>query len=246
MRLHNQQEKLEEENDSIVDYMWNEYELTYSYAAELRSEELTDISDIKKQINILKANIKKLGVVNVNAIEEYKEVSERYNFLKTQHDDMIKAEEALVLVIDELDNGMRIQFGGGRGTIELVEGEDILEAGIVIISQPPGKKLQNMMQLSGGEKALTAIALLFAIQNLKPSPFCLLDEIEAALDDSNVGRYANYLHKLTKHTQFIVITHRRGTMAAADRLYGITMQEKGVSALVSVDLIANDLDKKKE
>ena len=263
MRLHNQQEKLEEENDSIVDYMWNEYELTYSYAAELRSEELTDISDIKKQINILKANIKKLGVVNVNAIEEYKEVSERYNFLKTQHDDMIKAEEALVLVIDELDNGMRIQFkekfeeikvefdkvfkelfGGGRGTIELVEGEDILEAGIVIISQPPGKKLQNMMQLSGGEKALTAIALLFAIQNLKPSPFCLLDEIEAALDDSNVGRYANYLHKLTKHTQFIVITHRRGTMAAADRLYGITMQEKGVSALVSVDLIANDLDKK--
>ena len=124
-------------------------------------------------------------------------------------------------------------FGGGRGTIELVEGEDILEAGIVIISQPPGKKLQNMMQLSGGEKALTAIALLFAIQNLKPSPFCLLDEIEAALDDSNVGRYANYLHKLTKHTQFIVITHRRGTMAAADRLYGITMQEKGVSALVS-------------
>ena len=265
MRLHNQQEKLEEENDSIVDYMWNEYELTYSYAAELRSEELTDIADIKKQINILKANIKKLGVVNVNAIEEYKEVSERYNFLKTQHDDMIKAEEALVQVIDELDNGMRIQFkekfeeikvefdkvfkelfGGGRGTIQLVEDEDILEAGIVIISQPPGKKLQNMMQLSGGEKALTAIALLFAIQNLKPSPFCLLDEIEAALDDSNVGRYANYLHKLTKHTQFIVITHRRGTMAAADRLYGITMQEKGVSALVSVDLIANDLDKKKE
>ena len=136
-------------------------------------------------------------------------------------------------------------FGGGRGTIELVEGEDILEAGIVIISQPPGKKLQNMMQLSGGEKALTAISLLFAIQNLKPSPFCLLDEIEAALDDSNVGRYANYLHKLTKHTQFIVITHRRGTMAAADRLYGITMQEKGVSALVSVDLIADDLEKEK-
>ena len=122
---------------------------------------------------------------------------------------------------------------------------DILEAGIVIISQPPGKKLQNMMQLSGGEKALTAISLLFAIQNLKPSPFCLLDEIEAALDDSNVGRYANYLHKLTKHTQFIVITHRRGTMAAADRLYGITMQEKGVSALVSVDLIADDLEKEK-
>ena len=129
-----------------------------------------------------------------------------------------------------------------RGTLELVEEEDILEAGVRIIAQPPGKKLQNMMQLSGGEKSLTAIALLFAIQNLKPSPFCLLDEIEAALDESNVGRYAGYLHKLTKHTQFIIITHRRGTMAAADRLYGITMQEKGISALVSVNLIEEKLD----
>ena len=132
-------------------------------------------------------------------------------------------------------------FGGGHGNLELVDGEDILEAGIQIISQPPGKKLQNMMQLSGGEKALTAIALLFAIQNLKPSPFCLLDEIEAALDDSNVDRFAGYLHKLTAHTQFIVITHRRGTMVAADRLYGITMQEKGVSTLVSVNLIEEAL-----
>lgn len=266
MRLHNQYDRLEESYDSLVDYMWNEYELTYSYALELKSEELDNINDIRKQINILKAAIKKLGDVNVNAIEEYKSVSERYEFMKTQHDDMIEAEESLMKVIEELDEGMRAQFtakfeeikvefdkvfkelfGGGRGTIELVEGEDILEAGILIISQPPGKKLQNMMQLSGGEKALTAIALLFAIQNLKPSPFCLLDEIEAALDDSNVGRYANYLHKLTKHTQFIVITHRRGTMSAADRLYGITMQEKGVSTLVSVDLIENDLnDRKKE
>ncbi len=134
-------------------------------------------------------------------------------------------------------------FGGGKATLELSEDEDILVAGIRIIAQPPGKKLQNMMQLSGGEKALTAISLLFAIQNLKPSPFCLLDEIEAALDDSNVKRYAKYLHKLTKHTQFIVITHRRGTMAAADVLYGITMQEKGVSTLVSVSLIEGELDK---
>ncbi|HBI61200.1 MAG TPA: chromosome segregation protein SMC, partial [Lachnospiraceae bacterium] len=126
---------------------------------------------------------------------------------------------------------------GGRGTLELTEEEDILLAGIRIVAQPPGKKLQNMMQLSGGEKALTAIALLFAIQSLKPSPFCLLDEIEAALDDSNVSRYAEYLHKLTKDTQFIVITHRRGTMNAADILYGITMQEKGVSTLVSVSLL---------
>jgi len=212
-------------------------------------------------IQSLKEEIRKLGNVNVNAIEDYKEVSERYEFMKTQHDDLVAAEGTLLKIIDELDTGMRKQFeekfreirqefdkvfkelfGGGRGTLELVEDEDILEAGIQIISQPPGKKLQNMMQLSGGEKALTAIALLFAIQNLKPSPFCLLDEIEAALDDSNVDRFAKYLHKLTKYTQFIVITHRRGTMLSADRLYGITMQEKGVSTLVSVNLIEEDLE----
>ena len=182
--------------------------------------------------------------------------------MKTHHEDLVKAEAALLYVIEELDTGMRRQFeekfkeiqkefdkvfremfGGGSGRLELLEDEDLLEAGIQIIAQPPGKKLQNMMQLSGGEKALTAIALLFAIQNLKPSPFCLLDEIEAALDDSNVDRFAGYLHKLTKHTQFIVITHRRGTMMAADRLYGITMQEKGVSTLVSVSLIEDELDK---
>ena len=206
-------------------------------------------------------SIRALGNVNVNAIEDYKEISERYEFMKAQHSDLITAQEALYKIIEELDTGMRKQFaekfaeiraefdrvfrelfGGGHGSLELMEEEDILEAGIQIISQPPGKKLQNMMQMSGGEKALTAIALLFAIQNLKPSPFCLLDEIEAALDDSNVDRYAKYLHKLTKHTQFIVITHRRGTMVAADRLYGITMQEKGVSTLVSVNLIENDLN----
>ena len=146
----------------------------------------------------------------------------------------------------EFDKVFKQLFGGGKGTIEIDEEMDILEANISIISQPPGKKLQNMMQLSGGEKALTAICLLFAIQNLKPSPFCLLDEIEAALDDSNVDRYAKYLHNLTKNTQFIVITHRRGTMAAADRLYGITMQEKGVSTLVSVDLVSNQLDEKQK
>ena len=142
----------------------------------------------------------------------------------------------------EFDKVFKELFGGGRGTLELME-TDILESGIQIIAQPPGKKLQNMMQLSGGEKALTAISLLFAIQNLKPSPFCLLDEIEAALDDSNVDRFAGYLHKLIKNTQFIVITHRRGTMVSADRLYGITMQEKGVSTLVSVNLIEDSLDK---
>ena len=133
-------------------------------------------------------------------------------------------------------------FGGGKASLTLVDEEDILETGIIINAQPPGKKLQNMMQLSGGEKSLTAISLLFAIQSLKPSPFCILDEIEAALDDSNVGRFAHYLDKLTKHTQFVVITHRKGTMEAANRLYGITMQEKGVSTLVSVNLIEDKLD----
>ena len=173
----------------------------------------------------------------------------------------MKAGEDLKKIITELDEGMRRQFkekfaimqqefekafkelfGGGKGSLELVEDEDILEAGIRIIAQPPGKKLVNMMQMSGGEKALTAIALLFAIQNMKPSPFCLLDEIEAALDENNVARYANYLHKLTKNTQFIIITHRRGTMAVADRLYGITMQEKGVSTQVSVNMVEDELD----
>ena len=133
-------------------------------------------------------------------------------------------------------------FGGGSGKLELMEDADILEAGVRVIAQPPGKKLVNMMQMSGGEKSLTAISLLFAIQSLKPSPFCLLDEIEAALDDSNVKRFAKYLGKLTKDTQFIVITHRKGTMEAADILYGITMQEKGVSTLVSVNMIENELD----
>lgn len=259
-RLNSQREKLQSAIEYQTNYMWEEYELTPHAAMELRDESLEDLGELKKCIVAIKDDIRKLGDVNVNAIEEYKEVSERYTFLKTQHDDLIEAEQTLMAIIEDLDVGMRKQFtekfaeiqrefdktfkllfGGGHGTLELVEDEDILECGIRIIAQPPGKKLQNMMQLSGGEKALTAIALLFAIQALKPSPFCLLDEIEAALDDSNVGRFANYLNKLTENTQFIVITHRRGTMGAADRLYGITMQEKGVSALVSVNLIENDL-----
>jgi chromosome segregation protein len=259
-RLNTQREKLKDAQVYQTNYMWEEYELTPHAAAELQKEEYQDIPALKKMITAVRDDIRGLGDVNVNAIEEYKEVSERYEFLKGQHDDLVEAEKTLLGIIEELDTGMRKQFtekfgeiqkefdksfrqlfGGGHGTLELVEDEDILECGIRIIAQPPGKKLQNMMQLSGGEKALTAIALLFAIQALKPSPFCLLDEIEAALDDSNVGRFASYLNKLTKNTQFIVITHRRGTMNAADRLYGITMQEKGVSTLVSVNLIENDL-----
>ena len=260
-RLNSQKERAEESQDGQAAYMWSEYELTLTQALPMRDETLTEIPSIRRGISRLKDEIRSLGDVNVNAIEDYKNLMERYTFMKDQHDDLVKAEETLLGIIDELDESMRKQFdenfkeicsefdkvfkelfGGGTGELILQEDEDILEAGIMINAQPPGKKLQNMMQLSGGEKALTAISLLFAIQNLKPSPFCLLDEIEAALDEPNVGRFANYLHKLTKHTQFIVITYRRGTMEKADRLYGITMQEKGVSALVSVNLIDKDLD----
>ena len=247
--------------ESQINYMWSEYEITLSSAAGMRNEEMKDIPSMRKQISAIKDDIKKLGDVNVNAIEDYKNLMERYTFLKNQHDDLIEAEKTLEGIIQELDTAMRKQFaekfeeikrefdkvfkelfGGGKGTLELIEDEDILEAGIRIIAQPPGKKLQNMMQLSGGEKSFTAIALLFAIQNLKPSPFCLLDEIEAALDEQNVSIFAKYLNKLTKYTQFIVITHRRGTMEQADRLYGITMKEKGVSTLVSVSLIDSSLE----
>ena len=259
VRLHNRRERLQEDVDNRVTYMWNEYEITLSDAVKLRNEEMSDIALLKKEIAEIKARIKALGSVNVDAIEEYRELMERYTFLKNQHDDLTEAAASLEKIIAELDTSMRRQFqeqfsriqeefdkvfklmfGGGKGRLELMEDRDILEAGVRVIAQPPGKKLQNMNALSGGEKALTAIALLFAIQNLKPSPFCLLDEIEAALDESNVDRFADYLHRLTEHTQFIVITHRRGTMQEADRLYGITMQEKGVSALVSVDLIAEE------
>lgn len=261
LRMNNHKERFESRLDELAEYLWEEYELRPSDAkAAAKSDR--PLSELKEHIGELKKSIRGLGSVNVSAIDEFKEVSERYTFMKTQYEDLVESEKTLQKVIEELDEGMRKQFkekfeeirvefdrvfkelfGGGKGTLELVEDEDVIEAGIRIISQPPGKKLQNMMQLSGGEKALTAIALMFAIQNLKPSPFCLLDEIEAALDDSNVGRFANYLHKLTANTQFIVITHRRGTMTSADRLYGITMQEKGVSTLVSVNLIEKDLDK---
>ena len=255
-RLGELKNKSEEAMERQISYLWDEYELTPSQAAELRDEQMNDLARMRTRAEELKKQIRSLGSVNVNAIQEYQEVKERYTFLKGQHDDLIAAAQSLEKIIEELDVQMRRQFktqfariqtefdkvfkqlfGGGSGRLELMEDADILEAGVRVIAQPPGKKLVNMMQMSGGEKSLTAISLLFAIQNLKPSPFCLLDEIEAALDENNVVRYADYLRKLTDNTQFIVITHRRGTMDRADRLYGITMQEKGVSTLVSVSLI---------
>lgn len=262
IRLTTQKEKIIEQIDQQMNYMWEEYELTYSTAVEYMGDKGITVNGSKKAIQEVRTKIKELGDINVNAIEDFKNLSERYNFLITQREDLIKSEETLISIIKELDTEMKLQFekqfeainkqfdlvfkelfGGGKADLELTDNDDVLEAGIRINAQPPGKKLQNIMQLSGGEKALTAISLLFAILNLKPSPFCLLDEIEAALDDSNVKRFAKYLKKLAKDTQFIMITHRRNTMAAADILYGITMQEKGVSTLVSVSLIENELDK---
>ena len=237
----------------LYNRMWDEYEVTYVIAKgyeklDLKREELI------KEEKRLRSDIRALGNVNMNAVEEFRAVSERYDFLTQNRRDIIETENKLVEIIDNLNDMMGKQFaeqfviirenfaktfvemfGGGKADLKLSDSEDILNSGIEIIVQPPGKALQNMMLLSGGEKALTAIALLFGILKMKPSPFCILDEIEAALDDANVYRYANYLNNFTDNTQFIVITHRKGTMEAADRLYGVTMQEQGVSKLVSVN-----------
>lgn len=260
IRITSNIEKLDLQKETQINYMWDEYELTYSTALALRLEEDVSDSAMKARILKLKGEIKALGDVNVHAIEEYRTVKERYTFLSTQRDDLTEAKEKLLKIISDLDEQMTVQFrekfdeinltfnvvfkelfGGGKGFLELTDNEDILGAGITIVAQPPGKKLQNMMLLSGGERAFTAIALLFSIQSLRPSPFCVLDEIEAALDDANVDRFAAYLQRLTDQTQFIVITHRKGTMEAADALYGITMQEKGISTQVSVKLIQDQL-----
>ncbi|MBQ6074537.1 MAG: chromosome segregation protein SMC [Lachnospiraceae bacterium] len=254
-RLQTQEQRLEEQIEKQAEYLWAEYEMTPSQAKAIRNPEIRNPAEVRRFIAQRKKAIKELGPVYVEAIEKYKEVSERYEFLKAQQEDLIKAEKELQDMIRELEKGMREQFreqfalirqefsrvfsdlfAGGKGDLILEDPDDVLSSGVIINAQPPGKKLQNMMQLSGGEKALTAIALLFAIQNLKPSPFCLLDEIEAALDEPNVKRFADYLYRLRGSTQFLIITHRRGTMEMADKLYGITMQEKGVSALVSVSL----------
>ena len=261
-RLGGRRDKMSADLQSVIDYMWETYEETYNHALSRRVYEISDkeAPDYRREKKSIQKEIRDLGPVNVHAIEEFKEVGERYEFLKKQHEDILGAEAQLMTMIDELNAAMRDRFleqfadiramftkvfsnlfEGGTADLALMDEEDILECGIRITAQPPGKKLQNILLLSGGEKALTAIALLFAIQNLKPSPFCLLDEIEAALDDANIERFARYLRILSKETQFIVITHRKGTMGAADSLYGITMQEKGVSALISVDLIDKDL-----
>ena len=252
IRLEGRKEQLDNRCRALYDSMWEEYEMTYVSAKKEKVLNVTE-EDLKVEARKLKSEIKLLGNVNFNAVDEYSEVKQRYDFLKTNRDDIIKTERELINIINDLEKMMEKQFkeqfsiisknfsqtfnemfGGGSAELKLSDDKDILNSGIDIIVQPPGKSLQNMMLLSGGEKALTAMALLFAILKMKPSPFCILDEIEAALDDANVSRYANYLSNFVEDTQFIVITHRKGTMEVADILYGVTMQEKGVSSLVSL------------
>lgn len=253
-RIEVRKAKLETEMGALTDRIWNEYELTYSSALSLKRD-IGSITAAQKKINELKNSIKALGPVNVASIEEYVKTKERYEFMSNQRNDMEQAREKLLRVISEMTSIMKKQFmeqfrlinenfslvfrelfNGGRAGLILTDQDNVLESGIEIEAQPPGKKLQNMMLLSGGERAFTAIALLFAILKLKPSPFCVLDEIEAALDEANVYRFAEYLKSYSGKTQFIVVTHRKGTMENADMLYGVTMQEQGVSKIVSLKM----------
>ena len=240
--------------DKLVAQLWDDYELTRSDAAEI-AEDIVDITVANRRLNELRGNIRNLGSVNLGAIEEYAEVSQRHEFLTGQLNDVNTSKTELEKLIDDLTENMKNMFtdsferinanfkkiftelfGGGQCELILTDPNNVLECGIEINVQPPGKVITNLMSLSGGEQALVAIAIYFAILKISPSPFCLLDEIEAALDDVNVSKYAQYLHHLTDKTQFITITHRRGTMEEADVLYGVTMQEKGVSKLLKMDV----------
>lgn len=245
--------KLAEEIEEIVNKMWEEYEITPNHAQDYPKPQ--NVMQTQKKVNQIRAQIRELGSVNIDSIEEYKQTKERYDFMCEQRLDLENAIEKLRKVIQEMTITMKEQFaekfkqinthfnevfqelfGGGKAQLILEDESNLLECGIDIHVQPPGKKLQNMTLLSGGEKAFTAIAILFAILKINPAPFCVLDEIEAALDDVNVYRYADYLKKFAKETQFLVITHRKGTMEAADTVYGITMEENGISKLLSMKL----------
>ncbi len=245
--------KIEEDINVIYNKMWEEYELTPNNVGEYQKPENVQLT--QRRVNSLRTEIKELGSVNIDSIEEYKNLKDRYDFMSEQRLDLENTMSKLRNVISEMTQIMKEQFrdkfkvinknfgevfaelfGGGKAELKLEDEENILECGIDITVQPPGKKLQNMMLLSGGEKAFTAIALLFAILKINPAPFCVLDEIEAALDDVNVFRYAEYLKKFTEHTQFLVITHRKGTMEVADSVYGVTMEESGISKLLSMKL----------
>ena len=247
-------DKVDSDIDILKEKIKEEYQLEYEDCLNYKKEDfnlqkgLSEISKIKKEIL-------KLGYINVSAIEGSSLLSERYEGLKAQADDLTKAQNELVSIIEEVSQEMKSKFldqfdrvnanfqqtfrelfGGGNARLELIGSDNVLEAGVEIFAEPPGKKLQSNMLLSGGEKALTAIAILFAILKLKPMPFVLLDEIEAPLDEANVVRFAQYLKRFSSETQFIVITHKKPTMELADSLYGVTMEEKGVSKTVSVKL----------
>ena len=245
--------KIDEDINGIINKMWEEYELTPNNTEQYQKPE--NVALTQRRVNSLRTEIRELGSVNVDSIEEYKNLKDRYDFMSEQRLDLENTMSKLRKVISDMTQIMKEQFkekfkvinknfgevfaelfGGGKAELTLEDEENILECGIDITVQPPGKKLQNMMLLSGGEKAFTAIALLFAILKINPAPFCVLDEIEAALDDVNVFRYADYLKKFTDHTQFLVITHRKGTMEVADTVYGVTMEESGISKLLSMKL----------
>lgn len=246
--------RLDVELDNLLHKLADEYEISYELAKE-RYEPPEDVEAAQQEVRELKRAISSLGEVNLGAIDEYARVSERYEYLSSQKNDLVEAKTTLYGVIKEIEEEMSSRFlhsfeaireqftdvfvrlfGGGRADLILSDPSNLLETGIEIVAQPPGKKLQNLQLLSGGERALTAIALLFAILRVKPVPFCVLDEVEAALDDANVTRFAQYLREFSDETQFIVVTHRKGTMEEADVLYGVTMEEGGVSKLVSVRL----------
>lgn len=245
--------KFEQDREDVINKMWEEYEITPNNATEFAKPE--NVQETNKQVNSLRNDIKNLGSINVDAIEEYKQTKQRYDFMSEQRLDLENASTKLRKVIQDMTGIMKEQFqtqfniinknfgevfqelfGGGKAELTLTDESNILECGIEIQIQPPGKRLQNMTLLSGGEKAFTAIALLFAILKINPAPFCVLDEIEAALDDVNVYRFADYLKKFVEETQFLVITHRKGTMEVADTVYGITMEENGISKLLSMKL----------
>lgn len=251
-RLEEKKSARQKEYDDIISKLYDDYQLTRN-EAETLGIVIEDAAEAQKRLNSLKSAIKRLGMVNLAAIEEYKEVSERYEFMSGQIADIEKARDELKRMISELTAQMRQQFreqfdkinerfgetftelfGGGKAQLDFEDPSDILESGIQIKVQPPGKNVQNIDLFSGGEKALVAIALLFAILKVTPAPFCIFDEVEAALDDVNVERFAQYMRQMTSKTQFIAITHRRGTMEEADVLYGVTMQEEGVSKLLEL------------
>lgn len=252
VRLDERKIAMRKEYDELNDMLFEQYELTRREAEALNIQ-IENMEQAKRRLHEIKVAIKKLGSINVGAIEEYKEVSERYEFLKDQIDDIEKSKSELSKIIEDLTASMsekfmtqfnRINeefkqrfayfFGGGKGEIILEDPQNCLECPIEIKIQPPGKSVQNINLFSGGEKSLAALALLFSVLSVTPSPFCIYDEVEAALDDVNVERFAKYMRKMTDKTQFISITHRRGTMEEADVLYGVTMQEKGVSKLLEL------------